>query len=229
MVISPRLKRIAESIDNCNVMADIGTDHAYLPIYLIKLGRIKKAIAADVNDGPLKIAMERINQNRLKDRIEVRKGNGLEILQAYEADVIVIAGMGGILMSDLIKKDMDIAKSAKLIILQPMRDSDIVRRCLLENGFVITDEDLVKDEGKIYEILWAVTGSSVKHNEEKLLLGRHVIDRKHPLLAELLDKRIRELENVIKSISEAGTDNSRNRMEECGKLLEYYREVRQWL
>ncbi len=231
LILAPRLKKIADSINGFYSIADIGSDHAYLPIYLIKAKKIKNAIATDVNAGPVKIAQKRIADKKLESFIEVRKGNGLEAIASNEADVIVIAGMGGILISEIIENRLEVAKAAKLMVLQPMRDSDRVRRSLYNNGFMILDEELVKDDGKIYEIIWAVHSKENNRIEcdDNLILGKAVIAKKHPLLKELIDKRVRELEKIMDSINGIASENCAERATDCKRLLEYYEEVRRWL
>ncbi len=234
MILSKRLKRIAESIEGYDTIADIGTDHAYLPIYLVKMKKIKRAIASDINDGPVKIAKNRTKQYRVADYIEVRKGNGLDILLPGEADVIIIAGMGGILISDILEHGLEVVRSAEFFVLQPMRDSERVRKWLLKNSFEIFDEDLIKDDGKIYEIIWARFSkvaqlSDVGENNDLMLIGEHVIKRKHLLVLEVVDKKIKELEKILESLSDKSSVNSTERADECNKLLSYYREVRQWV
>ena len=227
--LSPRLKIIADSIKGYNSVADIGSDHAYLPIYLVKTFNIKKAVASDVNKGPVEISRERLKQYDVEKHVEVRRGDGLEILEAGETEVIVIAGMGGMLIRDIMEKGKSIIESAKLIILQPMRDSDCVRKWIFGNGFDIIDEELVKEDERIYEVIWASPGSGYMDKDDPMLIGDKIIKKKHPLAAEFIDKKIEELEKVIALLEGKNTINSRKRKEECENLILYYREVKQWV
>jgi tRNA (adenine22-N1)-methyltransferase len=227
--LTPRLQAIADSIKKCEVLADVGTDHAYIPIYLMLQGDVEKAIATDINKGPIDIARKRIKQYKLENEIEVRQGSGLMVLKPHEADTIVIAGMGGILIADILEQSKAVAEAAKVLVLQPMLDSDKLRRYLLENGFEIIDEELAKEDRKIYEILWAKhTG---KKQELKGLqdIGEKIIQKKHPLAMELIEKKIAELQKVLQKIGIADTEISQKRISECEELLSYYNEVKKWV
>lgn len=229
LLLSPRLKIIADSIESFGTMADIGSDHAYLPIYLVKNERVKSAIATDVNRGPVLIAKERLKSNKVDKSVAVRQGNGLRVLKPGEAEVIVIAGMGGILIRDILDKDAKVAESAKLLILQPMRDSDKVRKWLFEHGFDIIDEELVKEQDRIYEVIWAKPSGKARKANGLMLVGEKIIEKKHPLAVEYINKKIDELEKVIAALGSMDTENCRERTKECNTLLNFYREVLEWV
>ncbi len=226
--LTPRLKIIADSIQGFETLADIGSDHAYLPIYLIKNGRVKSVIATDVNSGPAEISRKRIKNHGLESKISVREGSGLRVINSGEAEVIVIAGMGGILIGDILDKGIDAAKSAKLLILQPMRDSEKIREWLLEYGFDIIDEELVKDQDKIYEVIWSQPGEEAGEAKGPLLIGEKIIEKKHPLLEEFINRKVKELEKIMIALEAVDSDNCRERAEECRAMLAYYREVAEW-
>lgn len=229
MELTPRLKVIADSICGYASVADIGSDHAYLPIHLVKVCKVKKIIASDVNKGPVELSRKRLRQYGVEAEVEVRRGNGLEVLEAGETEVIVIAGMGGMLIRDILENRNSVAKEAKLLVLQPMRDSGKVRKWLFENGFDIMDEELVKEQDRIYEIIWARPGYECSKTEKLMLVGDKIIEKKHPLATEFIDKKIEELEKVVTELKNKNTKNSMERKEECCNLIKYYREVRQWV
>ncbi len=229
MILTPRLKIIADSIQGFDTVADIGSDHAYLPIYLVKNGRVKSAIATDVNSGPVEISKKGLKSHKVEEKVSVRQGNGLEVISPEEAEVIVIAGMGGILIRDILDKDAKVAESAKLLILQPMRDSDKVRRWLLAHGFDIIDEELVKEQDKIYEVIWAKPVAAAKTSEGLMLMGDKIIEKKHPLAVEYINKKTSELEKVVAALEGMDMVSCRERIEECRILLNYYLEVLHWV
>jgi len=229
LILTPRLKIIADSIQGFETVADIGSDHAYLPIYLVKNGRVKSAIATDINSGPVEISKKALKSHKVEESVRVRQGNGLEVIAPKEAEVIVIAGMGGILIRDILDKDAKVAESAKLLILQPMRDSDKVRRWLITHGFDITDEELVKEQDKIYEVIWAKPAAAVKTAEGLMLMGDKIIEKKHPLAAEYINKKMSELEKVVAALEVMDMVSCRERAEECRVLINYYLEVLQWV
>jgi tRNA (adenine22-N1)-methyltransferase len=229
LILTPRLKIIADSIQGYETVADIGSDHAYLPIYLVKNRRVKSAIATDINSGPVEISKKGLKSHKVEAMVTVRQGNGLEVIAPGEAEVIVIAGMGGILIRDILEKDVKVAESVKLLILQPMRDSDKVRRWLLTNGFGITDEELVKEQDKIYEVIWAKPMDTEKTAEGLMLMGDRIIEKKHPLAVEYINKKMSELEKVVAALEVMDIESCRERTEECRILLSYYLEVLQWV
>lgn len=229
MILSPRLKIIADSIEGFDTAADIGSDHAYLPIYLVENERVKSAIASDVNSGPAKISKERIKSYGVEAKISVRQGDGLKAIKPGEAEVIVVAGMGGILISDILDRDAKVAESAKLLILQPMRDSDKVRKWLFLHSFDIFDEELVKEEDKIYEVIWAKPVRKTREIKGLMLVGDKIIEKKHPLAVEHINKKKSELEKVIAALEGMDFESCRERIEECRALLNYYLEVLKWV
>lgn len=140
--LSPRLALAASFVRDGSRLADIGTDHAYLPVYLLKTGKCPKAIAADINEGPLARARLTAWQYGISDNLELRLSDGLDGLPADTADDIVAAGMGGELIADMILRCEWLRNSAKRLILQPMTAQDYLRRALCENGFSIYNEDV---------------------------------------------------------------------------------------
>ena len=169
MVLSERLLKIAECID-CGVLADIGTDHAYVPIYCLENGKCDFAIACDINKGPLKSAYDNIALHNLSDKIETRLSNGLEKLEPNEADTIVIAGMGGFLIRDILVAGADKIADATLI-LQPMVAVSELREFLCDNGYNIYGEKLAREGNKFYNILCVKRGECT-YNTREILFGK---------------------------------------------------------
>lgn len=229
MQLTPRLKAIADSISHCKNVADIGSDHAYLPIYLVKSKRVEKAIASDVNIGPSNISKARIKYYGLEGIIDVRVGYGLKVLEPNEVDVIVISGMGGLLIIDIIKESLNISRDAQMLILQPMKDSYLLRKWLVENSFDITDEEIVKEENKFYEIIWVVPTNKVKRTQSVSFIGNKLLEKPSPILLEYLNNKIDEYQKIIKKLENHNTPNSIKRQEQCHHMLEYYKEAKKWV
>lgn len=227
--LTPRLQAIADSINQYDTLADIGTDHAYLPIYLMLNEKIKCAIATDINKGPIEIAQNRIKQYKLEEKIETRQGSGLTVLKPGEADVIVVAGMGGMLISEIIEQSKTVAESAKTIVMQPMLDSGKLRRYLISNGYEIFEEELAKEDRKIYEIIWARYTGKVIETDSLMDIGPIIIEKKHLLARDLIDKKVTELNNILEKLDKIETEASQKRLQECRELLSYYNEVKQWV
>ena len=174
-------------------LADVGTDHAYLPVYLYKLGKIRGAVAADINEGPLARARTNIAAYGVGEGIDTVLSDGLAKLEGYHPDDIVIFGMGG----ELIIHILDEAKWTKneniRLILQPMTKQEEVRSYLLENGFFIVGEALSEDDGKIYQTICAEYRPEEKaepYTRAELLLGRENIAKGGELFKRLLAHRI---------------------------------------
>ena len=201
MELKGRLKLITEKIPKCDSLCDVGTDHAYIPIFSIENKICIKAIASDVRIGPLEIAKENIRLAGLKDKIETRLGGGLQPIRDGEVDTYVIAGMGGVLICDILKESYNKAQSAKTIILQPMNAIEILREWLLKNGFEIVDEELTSEGEKIYNVIvckW--TGTIVREPEIYYYVGRRLIERKDPLLATFLEKKLKQTNTILKEM-----------------------------
>lgn len=173
-MLTERLEKIAGCID-CKVLADIGTDHGYIPIYAVKNGKCERAIACDVNKGPLKSADENIATYGLSDKIETRLSDGLEALGRGEADTVVIAGMGGFLIRDILERGADRITDDTVLLLQPMVAVAELREHLCGNGYNIFGELLAREGGKFYNIL-CVNRGKCEYTEKEILLGKDIED-----------------------------------------------------
>ena len=142
--LSPRLKTLYDITPMCDCFADIGTDHAYLPVYLCKNGKCKTAIASDIVKGPLERAKATIKKHNMEDKISIRLGGGVSTLERDEADVVLIAGMGGLIIADILKDGFDVLKTVKNIILQPMTAVSDLREYLYNNNWKIDKEYRIK-------------------------------------------------------------------------------------
>ncbi len=148
-----RLSSCAEFVRNGARLADIGTDHAYLPVYLALNGKIKSAIAADINKRPLESGAETINRFGVSDIVKVRLSDGLAKISACECDDIAIAGMGGELICSIISRADWLKNSEKQLILQPMTRAEVLRKYLYRNGFEIIKDRAAQSDGRIYAVM----------------------------------------------------------------------------
>lgn len=206
MNISIRLKTIASLIDKCNKISDIGTDHGYLPIYLIKNGICEEAIASDINRGPIEKALCNIKKEGLEEKIQCRLGSGLKTIKPYEVDCAIIAGMGGNLIRDILEESKDVFKSMKYVVLQPVQNPDILRRYIYESGYDILDEELCFDEGKYYEIM-KVKYNNISKSVEDIYyeISEKLVQKKHLLLKDYVDYKINKYNSILNYI-----DNDNN-------------------
>ena len=153
MKLDSRLMAIADLVRKDKVFADIGTDHAYLPVYLVEKGIINKAIASDLRVGPLENAKDAVVSYGYSEQIELRLSDGLDNFREDEAQEIAVAGMGGLLISSFIQRTQWLKNENIHLILQPMTHVEELRKTLFDNGFVIDREVVAKDGDKLYIIL----------------------------------------------------------------------------
>lgn len=188
-------------------LADVGTDHAHLPVYLYQLGKIRGAVASDVNEGPLARARANIAAYGVGNGIQTVLSDGLAKLRSYHPDNIVIFGMGGELIVRIIS-DAEWVKDGKIrLILQPMTKQEEVRTYLLENGFFIVGEAISEDDGKIYQTIcaeYAPEAQVTLYSRAELLLGRHNIEQGGELFARFLRHRIEVLTVAAEGKRKAG-------------------------
>lgn len=152
---SSRIRKLLELAGRCQVLGDVGTDHALVPIYMVENELCSKAIASDINKGPLRKASDNIRRAGLRDKIDLRLGEGLTPYAPGECDIYVIAGMGGLMIADILKSSPEIAHSAERLILQPNTCRAELRKFLNENGYEITDESCAAEKKHIYVFLTA--------------------------------------------------------------------------
>ena len=213
-MITPRLECIINHARG-NVIADIGCDHAYVPIRLIKDGRAERVIASDLNAGPLNIAKQNIEKYELSEKIETRLGGGLSILFPGEADAIIIAGMGGDIIEKILKTDEETAKKSRLI-LQPMNSQYELRKFLILNGYKIIAEDMALEGFKVYNIIEAEAGYQEKFkNEFDYQIPPYLYG--HRYFKNLYDKKKREFEKIVH-----GLENAENCDKEKYDLYKYF-------
>lgn len=207
MELKGRLGAIASKIPECGTLADIGTDHAYIPIYASLKGLCARALAADVRAGPVRIAERNIRRYHLHGRVETRLGYGLEPIAPGEADVAVIAGMGGPLICEILQGSVEKARQMKLLVLQPMNVVEAVRKWLNESGFAICEEILAPEGKKLYHIIctsW--TGDVGPQDEYELYAGKELLQGGDPFLKEYLVRKKRQLDVILEGKTRAGDD-----------------------
>lgn len=184
MILSARLQGVAALVAHPTV-ADIGTDHGYIPIWLWREGRLSRGIACDVKKGPLSRAAANIAANGAEEAVETRLGDGLRPVAPGEVETAVLAGMGGLLMIRILKDAPEVVKSLRQLVVQPQRDVAEVRRALHELGFAIRQELMLVEEGHYYTILSATPGAET-YTDREYRYGKLLLDRKDPYLREYL-------------------------------------------
>ena len=193
---------VLRSVQSGSSVADIGTDHAFLPIELIKSGKARYVIACDVNEKPLENAKRNIEKTGTPN-IELRKSDGLEKVEPNEVDTVTIAGMGGDLIVDIIKRAPWLKNNDKLLVLQPMTSADSLRSYLYDDGFNIISENAVFDSGRVYSVITArYDGKKRKVPLRKIHIGELEFDLSDAATdyIERQYKKIFKLQNDIKNI-----------------------------
>lgn len=228
--LSRRMKAVAAMVSVRGVLADVGTDHGYVPIALVEKKKVKRAIAMDINRGPLERAKKNIALHGLEEYIETRLSDGVEALAEGEADSILIAGMGGELIIHILSEGEPVCKRAKELILQPQSDICRVREYLRLHKYKIVDEDMVCEDGKFYPMMRAV---NVEHDdvwdrmdEESAIVcdiyGPLLLKSGHPVLRRFLVKRHRQLSQILSQLKAQPKSRAiENRMREVQEEIRY--------
>ncbi len=225
--LSMRLSAVADMVTITGILADVGTDHGYIPVFLAGEKRIQRAIAMDVNQGPLKRAQEHIRQYGLEDRISTRLSDGLEALRPGEADSIVIAGMGGALMKRILAQGEEAARTAKELILQPQSEIMEFRRFLWESSYEITEENMVFEDGKYYPMMRAVSCDKKQKEPDILALkyGEKLLQQKHPVLCQYLQWQKEQKKRILENLKQNAKQDVSGRMGELEQELGYINQA----
>lgn len=220
-----RLAAVSSLIPPGKVVADIGTDHGFLAVYLIKSGLAKKVIASDIHQGPFERARKYIHYEGLEDHIDVRLGGGLDVLSPGEVDVIVIAGLGGNTIVEILGKGLDLLADVETLVLNPATHESEVRQWLSKNGRRLMEEDLVEDQGKLYQVISASHGEQPEAEEWTWLdyeVGPLILRKRHPLLKEYLKRKLKKYEGAVNNLRQS---NSRDKERLC-LLLSHIEEIK---
>ncbi len=190
------------------VVADIGTDHAYLPIELCRREICRRAVACDINEGPINAARANIRAAGLSDRIDTLCTDGLHGVESYAPDDILIFGMGGELIVRILREAPWVRDDRIGLILQPMSRAEILRRYLWENGFTVLGETLSRAD-RLYQTVYArYTGNAETFDETELLVGRDEFLLASPLAGDYLRQKIAVLEHIAAGKRAGGADTA---------------------
>ena len=202
MQLSRRLRTIIEMTGPAETAADIGTDHGFVPIALLSEGRAARCIAADIRKGPLARAREHLDDEGLSGRCSVRLGPGLSVLERDEADVIVIAGMGGLLIREILNEGREKLGKVKQLVLSPQTEVTAVRETVEALGFYIADEAMVEEDGKFYVVISAkkADGGHSGMTARELKYGPVLLAERPEAFLSYLRFRIRREEEILEKI-----------------------------
>ena len=229
MKLSDRLQTIASLVPAGSLPADIGTDHAFLPIYLVSEGICPRALAMDVKEGPLSRAREHIAQAELTEVIETRLSDGIAALEPGEADTLILAGMGGDLSMRILEEGRDKLRSIPNLVFSPQSHVPQVRRYLHHLGYEITDEKLAEEDGKFYFAIQAKRGENRPVGYERAveyLFGAPLLARKDPALRRYLEAETRRVGRIRESLCAEGEKEMtpQNRARLC-EVIQYSEQI----
>lgn len=232
MELSRRLKAVAKAVTRGNVVADVGCDHAYISIYLIQEGYAPSVIAMDVNKGPLQRAKDNIKLHGYEQNIQTRLSNGLEKLNIKEADTILLAGMGGNLMTQILEEGSEVVKQAKELVLQPQSEISDLRRYLHSIGYEILSEEMLIDVDKYYVVIKSKNvGQTIPYEKEiYYLFGKNLLEERNLVLRQYLLKEKKQRDAVMIKLANSSSEQAIERMEEIKQEINYLKEgLEYWL
>ena len=227
--ISNRLMTAAALVTQGYTLADVGTDHGYIPIYLLQQKKIPAAIAMDINEGPLERAKKHIALYGLQAYIQTRLSDGVAALKPGEVEAVLIAGMGGGLVMHILKDGEKVCQSAKELILQPQSEIERVREFLREEGYTILAEDMVYEDGKFYPMM-KVQYQGENENAQKAsevlklsdLYGGLLLQNRHPVLKTFLEKEKLIYTGIKENLAkQPASEKIRTRLAEVEDILHY--------
>lgn len=225
MQLTPRLAAVAGLIPPGSKVADIGTDHAMLPIYLVKTNISPGVIATDINENPFLSACRQVQAYGAGGMVEVRKGDGLETLRSGEVDVIVVAGMGGNTIIGILERSPEVLAGIRRLVLQPMADPGSLRTWLAGNGWRLVGEELVKELDRFYVIMAAEPGEAPPEDGFMQEIGPLLVRKSSPVLIEYLEKIKEDYQRVLGGLARSRTEESMEKAVEMTTKLSRIKEL----
>ena len=220
MQLSQRLSSVASMVTAGNCLADVGTDHGYVPIYLYERQMIPCAIAMDINKGPLERARLHIAEYGYQNAIETRLSDGMAALKPGEVDSVVIAGMGGPLMVKILSAYPEVTASLKELILQPQSEISEVRVWLYEQGYEIVEEHMVFEDGKYYPMFKAVKNPNVdKLTDLEYKYGKLSVLKEKDVLKAFIVRELANKQSILEKLNAESTDKSKDRAVQIKELI----------
>ncbi|TCI22101.1 tRNA (adenine(22)-N(1))-methyltransferase TrmK [Exiguobacterium sp. SL-9] len=232
VTLDRRLKQVVDFIPKGSVVADIGSDHAYVPCYLVQQGIVNRAIAGEVNRGPMEAAKAQVELIGATENIDVRLGDGLAVLEEDEATCISICGMGGSLIRSILESGRNKLGAVERLVLQPNVDGQHVREWLLDAGFVLVAESIVEENDKVYEILVGERGTETCYSMDEpervwqLMFGPYLLKTRPEAFKLKWGREADKLDYVLGQMAAgAQTEALIRKQEEFKTLRDKMREV----
>lgn len=227
MQLSKRLLAVADLAAAGHCLADVGTDHGYIPIYLIEQGRYERALAMDVNEGPLLRAEENRNLHGMEEKIQLRLSDGVQAMKDGEADTVVIAGMGGGLVMKILEDGTEVLKSVRALVLQPQSELFRVREFLENHAYRIEVEHMILEDGKYYPMMRVVHGAAEPMDFLEKKYGPILLKEKHPCLWQFLCREEEVYQNIRQNLLKQTGEKAKERLTEVEEELKGIREAKE--
>ena len=225
MQLSQRLEKLMSLAGSGLCAADIGTDHGMVPIELVHRGAFDRAVASDVRKGPLAAASAHVRAAGLADRIELRLGDGLKVLEPGEAEVILISGMGGALMQRILTEGREAALAARKLVLSPQSEIPKFRSFLQKSGFRIAEEAIVYEDRKFYFLMTAEPGAQELWEGADRLYGKTLLEEGGETVAAYVRRRRSVLERILRNLEKTEDDKAEARRQEAQEELRLTEEA----
>ena len=245
--LSKRLLTVANMVTKGSVVADIGTDHGYLPIYLVQNNISEHVIAMDVNKGPLNKALLNIGQFHLENKIDIRLSDGLDNLEKDEANTVTICGMGGKLIAKILECGKNKISQDIELILSPQSEIQLFREYLLQNGYRIVKEDMIIDDGKFYVIIKCflnieirqsetvlckanqietnqIEVNKVETNQVEVKYGKYLLEHKNDILKQYLMREQKGFLKIRENVDKCNSELAEERIKEIDYELSCIKE-----
>ncbi len=231
MRLTPRLQAIADKVPPGSIVADIGSDHAYIPVYLLVNRLVSHVIVSDDREGPLQAARDTLALFNVGKAADLRLGDGLSVIQPQDkVDTIVLAGMGGETICSVIDRGHGILASGTRLVLQAMTDTSMVRAWLVDNGYSLTQEDIAQEGNSFYEIVVAQrNGKSQTFDPRLLAVGPLLVSQRHPLLQPMLEQRLMRLRRAAVNVRKSSSQAAKERGKLLKARIDSLEEVLSWL
>ncbi|MFC4652431.1 tRNA (adenine(22)-N(1))-methyltransferase [Lactococcus nasutitermitis] len=221
--LSQRLQAVADLVPKGARVADIGSDHAFLPTYLVQNEIIDFSVAGEVIEGPFQIAQNHVNEFNLHNNIYVRLANGLlAIKKEDQIDTVVIAGMGGILISEILEAGKDNLSTVKQIILQPNKHEEVLRLWLSKNNFKIITEKILLENEKFYEIILCeiAQGNLTVLSKKEQIFGPFLSTEKSEIFRKKWEKELDTIDKILTRLPEKRTEKYKEIVEKRQQIME---------
>jgi len=236
--LSHRLATLAQMVPVGARIADIGTDHAFLPCYLGQERISPFAIGVEVKKGPYQRACSTVEAFDQKEKVEIRLGDGLAVINPGEVDIVIIAGMGGAAICDILENSPQVVTLLDKLIIQPMKGAELVRYWLVKHGWLISEEEIIYEDKQYYQIIGAVQRKKLCHDSEDLVssldeleavYGPILLKKRHPLLVCIVEKDINGWQDILDELAKSNKEEAQIRLKEFKEKHHRLKELKEWL